>query len=120
MGCIMNRLKILLHSVNQFNPWLMPVSISSNLAIMKVAIILKENYKFQFNSDFSIILGFENEAKLSSKYNEGTKVPNITRNVDKIQIHWSLVDSSIVNGNTTSDVIWSSAPKTEPGTLLCE
>ena len=87
---------------------------------MKFVIILKENYKFWFNSDLCFILGFENEAELSSKYNEGTKVPNITRNVDKIHIHCSLVDSSIVNGNTTSDVIWSFAPKTEPGTLLCE
>jgi len=30
------------------------------------------------------------------------------------------VVSSIVNGNTTSDVIWSFAPKTEHGTIFCE
>jgi len=30
------------------------------------------------------------------------------------------VDSSIVDGNTTSDVIWSFASKTEPGALLRE
>ena len=70
---------------------------------MKFLIILKHNYKFRFNSD-----------------NEGTKVPDITRNNDKIYIHCSLVVSSIVNGNTNSDVICSFAPKTEPRALLCE
>ena len=57
---------------------------------MKFVIILKEDYKFHSNSDLCFILGFENEAKLSSKYNEGTKVPNITRNVDKVNIHCPL------------------------------
>ena len=56
----------------------------------------------------------------SSKYNEGTKVPNITSNVDKMHSHCSIVDSSIVNGTRFSDVILSFAPKTEPWTLLCE
>ena len=64
-----------------------PIIISSNLATMKFVIILKQNYIFWFNSDSCYILGFENEAELSSKYNEGTKVPNITKNVDLIHIH---------------------------------
>ena len=81
---------------------------------------MKDNYKFRFNSDLYFILGFENEADLRSKFNEGTKVLNISRNVDKIHIHCSLVDRSIVNGIRTSDVIWTFAPKTEPGTLLCK
>ena len=68
---------------------------------MKLVINLKENYKCHFNSDLCFILRFKNEAELSSKYNEGTIVPNITRNVDKIYIHYSLVGSSIACGNTT-------------------
>ena len=64
-------------------------------------------------------LGYENQAELSSKNNKVTKVPNIVNNVDKIQIHSSLVDSSIVNGNAPSNVIWRIAPKTEPRTPLC-
>jgi len=63
---------------------------------------------------------FEYEAELSSKYKEGTKVPNITRNANKIYIHCSLVDSSIVNRNQTSNMIWSFLLRTEPGTLLFE
>jgi len=97
-----------------------PISILSNLATRKFVIILKGNYKFRFTSDFCFILGFENEAKLTSKHNKGTKLCNITRNVDTIHIHFSLVDSSIVNGNTTFNVIWSLTPKIEPEMLLRE
>lgn len=96
-----------------------PITVSSNPATMRFVILLKDNYEFKFNSDLSIILGFENDVKLSDKINEGTKVPNITRNVDKIQVHCSLVDSSIVNG-ARSDVIWTFAPNTEPGCLIVE
>jgi len=78
---------------------------------MKFDAILKENYKFRFKSDSCSILGFENEAELSIKYSEGTKVPYYTRNVDKMRIYCSIVDSSIVNGDTTSDMIWSIVPK---------
>jgi hypothetical protein len=39
--------------------------------------------------------------------------------VDKIQVHCSLVDSSIVNG-VRSDVIWTFASNTEPGCLIVE
>ena len=81
------------------------ISIPTNLATIKFVIILKENYKFLFNSDICFILGFENEAKLSIKYDDGIKVLNITRNGDIIHIHCSLVDSSIVNGNSTSSII---------------
>ena len=97
-----------------------PISTSFNLATIKFVIILKRKYKFWFNSDLCFIFGFENEAELSSKYNESAKVPNATRNSDRIHIHCSLVDRSIVNGIRTSDVIWTFAPKTEPGTLLCK
>ena len=82
-----------------------PNSISSNLSKMKFVIIFKGYYRFRFNCDICVILVFENEAELSSKYNEGTKVANIARNIDDIHIHCSLVDSSIVNGNARSDVI---------------
>ena len=95
-----------------------PISMSTNLEKIKFVIILKENYKFRFKSDLCFILGFENEPELSSTYNEVTKVPNITRNVDKIHIHCSLVDSKIMNWNATFDVISSFSPKTQPGTLL--
>jgi len=50
---------------------------------MKFVIILREDYKFQLNSDLYFSLGFENKVEMSSKYNEGTKVPNIARNFDK-------------------------------------
>ena len=79
-----------------------PISISSNLVTMKFTIILKENYSLSLNyflNKFGLIvicvlfLRFENGAELSSKYNEATKVPNTTRNVDKIHIHSSLVGS---------------------------
>ena len=96
-----------------------PIVISSNPASMRFVIILQEKYIFRFNSDLYQILGFEKESEISKKINEGTKLPNITRSVDKIQIHCSLVNSSIVN-KSKSDVIWTFVPNTEPGCQIVE
>jgi len=91
----------------------------SNFPTMRFIILSKYNYELIFNCDLSIILGFKNCVLLSDKINKVTKVPNITRNVDKVQIHCSLVDSSIVDV-VRSDVLWTLALNTKPGCLIVE
>ena len=56
---------------------------------MKLVILLKDCYKFKFDSDLSIIFGFENNITLSDKISKNTKVPDVTRNFDKIQVFCS-------------------------------
>ena len=95
-----------------------PITVSSNLATtMGFVMLLNNNYEFKFKSDLSTVLGFENDVILSDKINEGTKVPNITRNVYKIQVHCSLVNSPIVNG-VLSYVIWTFEPNAKSGCLI--
>ena len=74
---------------------------------MKFVTILKDIYKFRINSGLCFIY-----KKLLQKLLQEMMI--------KIHIHCLLADSSIMNGNTTSDLIGSFLPKTEPGMLLCE
>ena len=68
------------------------------LSTYKVVIELKTNYQVDFrNTDFADLLGFDKKIVLATEY--GAKLPNITRLVDKINVHSDIVENSIVSGS---------------------
>ena len=68
------------------------------LSTYKVVIELKTNYQVDFrNTDFADLLGFDKKIVLATEY--GAKLPNITRSVDKINVHSDIVENSIVSGS---------------------
>lgn len=61
------------------------------------------------------LLGFDN--KIYKEINYATKIGNITKQIDQILIHCSLVSSSYQN-NLKSDVIYAFTPNISPRSLI--
>ena len=95
-------------SVDTFN-----INLSFSLTQLKVIIELSGGYQLDLNTQaFSDLLGF-NVGILTSATNTGVRLSNITRSVDNLFVHCSIVKDSLVNGSS-GDVIFSYST----GTLL--
>ena len=82
------------------------INISFNLSSFLVYIELTNSYQFDlYTQQFGDLLGFD-VAILTAATNTSVRLPNITNSIDTLYIHCSLVNDSIVNGNS-SDVIYS-------------
>ena len=95
------------------------------LSTYKVVIELKTNYQVDLrNTEFGDLLGFDK--KIISQTEYGARLPNITRSVDKINVHSDIVTNSIFSGNDdnllcvipTSNLTRSYSFKFEPRRLL--
>jgi hypothetical protein len=92
------------------------ISFIPNYSTLKLIITLKPNV--QINLRFGTlheILGFDKTIVTQSS--EGSKTVDITRGVNSILIHSSLISSSYNNG-VASDILYSFLPDKPPGNLL--
>ncbi len=80
-----------------------PISIRFSLSLFRAEISIRNNYELNISSDFNEILGYD-KGVLSSGNHIGVRVPNITRSVDTICIHCSLVTRAVTDER--SDVIY--------------
>lgn len=82
------------------------INLYFSLTELKVVIELTNNYQLDLTSqNFSDLLGFDNQI-LTNPSNIGTRLSNITRSVDNLYVHCSIVKDSIVNGQN-GDVVYS-------------
>ena len=95
------------------------------LSTYKVVIELKTNYKVDLrNTEFGDLLGFDKKIIVKTEY--GSRLPNITRSVDKINVHSDIVSNSIISGSDdnllcvipTDNLTRSYSFKFEPRRLL--
>jgi len=94
-----------------------PVDFEINEITSRCVARLKPGHKIDF-SDGKLheILGFE--AKVIDQDKAEGKYPiNISKGIDRILIHCSLVENSYLN-NVKSDVVYSFVPQTPPGSLI--
>lgn len=82
------------------------IALSFSLTELKVIIELSGGYQLDLNTQaFSDLLGFD-VGILTSAINTGVRLSNITRSVDNLFVHCSIVKDSLVNG-TNGDVLFS-------------
>ena len=95
------------------------------LSTYKVIIELKTNYQVDLrNTEFGDLLGFDKKIIVKTEY--GSRLPNITRSVDKINVHSDIVSNSIISGSDdnllcvipTDNLTRSYSFKFEPRRLL--
>ena len=94
-----------------------PISIHANTVTLRTIVLLKANYKIDLTyGELHKLLGFEpgiiDKDKCESKYKA-----DITRGVDRILIHCSIVGGTYEN-SFESDVIYSFVPNNSPGSML--
>ena len=102
-----------------------PINILFVLSLFRVIIELDDNYKLDLrNSEFGNLLGFD--AKLLTETEYGSRFPNITNSIDKINIHSDIITQSILSGDSnnllavipTDNLTRSYSFKFEPRRLL--
>ena len=97
-----------------------PISIHANTVTLRTIVLLKPGFQIDLSKDSSgelyKIFGFEpqiiNQPKAESKFKA-----DITRGVDRILIHCSIVGGTFEN-TFESDVIYSFVPNKAPGSIL--
>jgi len=95
-----------------------PILFDVNNATNRFILVLNnQQYKVDFSEGkLYELLGFEQKI-YEGKINYAPKPGNITRDVDRILIHCSIVEKSYKN-NKHSDVIYSFAPSVSPGEMI--
>ncbi len=88
-----------------------------NEITLRCVVRLKPGHKVDFSSgELHEISGFESKIIYKDKTDIKYSI-NISKGIDRILIHSSLVENSYLN-YVKSDVIYSSVPETSPGSLL--
>ena len=102
-----------------------PINILFVLSSFRVIIELDDDYQLDLRgTGFGNLLGFD--AKLITETEYGSRFPNITNSVDKINIHSDIIQNSILSGDSnnllavipTDDLTRSYSFKFEPRRLL--
>ena len=95
-----------------------PIVFDVNNATNRFILILNgKDYKVDMAEGLLCdLLGFD-KTVYEERINHAPKIGNITRDVDRILIHCSIVDQSYKN-NKMSDVIYSFAPNVSPGSMI--
>ena len=89
-----------------------------NYSTFKLLVDIQNNYQLNLSiSDLNEILGFDKIQYIQSSQ-EGRNQVDITRGVNSLQIHCSLVTSSYDNDKHKSDIIQSFSPTKQAGSLL--
>ena len=101
------------------------INLSFFLSTYKALIQIDNNYKLDLrNSSFGDLIGFDE--KIIDKTEYGSRLPNITNSIDKINIHCDIVTNSIISGSDdnllcvipTDNLTRSYSFKFEPKRLL--
>ena len=91
------------HSTNSKGEKTYSINLSFILSTYKVLITIDGNYQLDLRgTDFGELIGFEK--KLVTKTEYGTKLPNITKSIDSLNINCSAIKDSIVNGVNTNTI----------------
>ena len=76
-----------------------PINILFILSSYRVVIELDNKYQLDFrNTELGDLLGFDKKIIIQEEYS--AQLPNITNNIDKINIHSNIVTNSILSGNS--------------------
>ena len=91
------------HSTNSKGEKTYSINLSFILSTYRVLISIDGNYRLDLRgTDFGELIGFEK--KLVTKTEYGTKLPNITKSIDSLNINCSAIKDSIVNGVNTNTI----------------
>ena len=91
------------HSTNSKGEKVYSINLSFILSTYRVLISIDGNYQLDLRgTDFGDLIGFEK--KLVTKTEYGTKLPNITKSIDSLNINCSAIKDSIVNGVNTNTI----------------
>ena len=79
------------------------INLSFILSTYRVLVSLDGNYQLDLRgTDFGELIGFEK--KLVTKTEYGTRLPNITKSIDSLNINTTAIKDSIVNGVNTNTI----------------
>ena len=79
------------------------INLSFILSTYRVLITIDGSYQLDLRgTDFGDLIGFEK--KLITKTEYGTKLPNITKSIDSLNINVSAIKDSVVNGVNTNTI----------------
>ena len=91
------------HSTNSKGKKIYSINLSFILSTYRVLITIDGSYRLDLRgTDFGELIGFEK--KLVTKTEYGTKLPNITKSIDSLNINCSAIKDSIVNGVNTNTI----------------
>ena len=89
------------HTTNSKGEKVYSINLSFILSTYRVLITIAGSYQLDLRqTDFGELIGFEK--KLVTKTEYGTKLPNITKSVDSLNINLSTIKNSVVNGENTN------------------
>lgn len=92
------------------------VKIVPNFSTLRVRIEVSNSYEVDLTvSDLNDLLGFDKIIVDSTQ--EGSKVANINRGINTLQLHCDIISSSYQNEITT-DLLYSFVPNTPPGSNI--
>ena len=79
------------------------INLTFILSTYRVLISVSDNYQLDLRgTDFGDLIGFEK--KLVTKTEYGTRLPNITKSIDSLNINLSAIKDSVVNGENTNTI----------------
>ena len=79
------------------------INLSFILSTYRVLITLEGDYQLDLRgTDFGDLIGFEK--KLVTKTEYGTRLPNITKSIDSLNINTTAIKDSVVNGVNTNTI----------------
>ena len=83
-----------------------PITLEFDDTTFRVTVTLAKNYQLDLTaSNFNDLIGFNKEI-LKNEQNIGPKVPNLSQDTDILNIHYDLINDSLVDGQET-DIIYS-------------
>ena len=79
------------------------INLSFILSTYRVLVSLEGNYQLDLRgTDFGDLIGFDK--KLVTKTEYGTRLPNITKSIDSLNINTTAIKDSVVNGMNTNTI----------------
>ena len=79
------------------------INLTFILSTYRILISLDGDYQLDLRgTDFGDLVGFEK--KLVTKKEYGTRLPNITKSIDSLNINLSVLKDSVVNGENTNTI----------------
>ena len=79
------------------------INLSFILSTYRVLVTLDGSYQLDLRgTDFGDLIGFEKKLVTKSQY--GTRLPNITKSIDSLNINTSAIKDSVVNGVNTNTI----------------
>ena len=91
------------HSTNSKGAKVYSINLTFILSTYRVLISLSGDYQLDLRgTDFGDLIGFEK--KLVTKTEYGTRLPNITKSIDSLNINTTAIKDSVVNGVNTNTI----------------